>query len=227
MTMRVLLVEDDEMIGKAICEALAKHNHAVDWLKDGQAAELALLSQDFSAVILDIGLPKRDGLEVLKNVRSKGVKVPVMLLSARGSAEDMTAGLDLGADDYVSKPFSVEVLCARLRAIQRRSVGRTVSTVAYGSVRLDPRSHSVYIQDERISISHREYTLLNKLLDSAGEVVSREVLSQCIYGWDVEVESNAVEVHVHNLRKKLKADIIKTIRGVGYIIDLPSLRASA
>ncbi len=230
--MRILLVEDDEMIGKAICDSLSKRDYTVDWLKDGQSAEMALLSRDvtdqhFSAVILDAGLPKRDGLEVLKNVRSKGVKIPILMLSARGSDEDMKNGLDLGADDYVAKPFSIDVLCARLRAIQRRSVGRAVTTIDYGNVRLDPRSNSVYIHEDRISISHREYTLLHKLLDNAGEVVPREVLSQCIYGWDAEVESNAVEVHVHNLRRKLRVDLIKTIRGVGYIIDLPMLGVQA
>jgi len=217
--MRILLVEDDEIIGKAVASSLVEQHYAVEWIKDGKAAEAAILSDDFAAAILDIGLPDHNGLEILKTVRAKGNKTPVLLLSARGSVEEITQGLDIGADDYIAKPFSLSVLFARLRAVVRRSHSRVAGTVDYAGLKLDPNSFSVYIEGERISISRREYTLLSKLLENTGEVVSREILSQCIYGGDTEVESNAVEVHVHNLRKKLRANIIKTIRGVGYIVD--------
>ena len=225
--MRILLVEDDEIIGKAVSSSLIEQHYVVDWIKEGKAAESALLSQDFSAVILDIGLNDHNGLEILKNVRSKGIKTPILLLSARGSVEEITQGLDLGADDYIAKPFSLSVLFARLRAVQRRGTNRMVNTIEYPGLKLDPNSYSVYIEGERISVSRREYTLLNKLLENTGEVVSREVLSQCIYGGETEMESNAVEVHVHNLRKKLRGNIIKTIRGVGYIVDAPRMSMRA
>ena len=226
--MRILLVEDDEIIGKAICHSLAESCYEVAWLQDGDAVEATLMSEEFSVMILDIALPTGNGIDVLKHIRAKGMHIPVLLLSARGSVEEITQGLDAGADDYLSKPFSLSVLLARLRALHRRSgqpvaAPRTslVSSREYAGMRLDPNSYSVYIDGERISISRREYSLLSKLLENIGEVVPREALSQCIYGPEMEVESNAVEVHVHNLRKKLRANIIKTIRGVGYIVDAP------
>lgn len=219
--MRILLVEDDEIIGKAVSSSLVEQRYAVEWIKEGKAAEVALRTNEYAAAIIDINLPDLNGLDILKSARQHDVRTPVLLLSARGSAEEITQGLDLGADDYIAKPFSLSVLFARLRAVVRRSHAKLTSTVDYAGIKLDPNSFSVYIEGERISISRREYTLLNKLLENTGEVVSREVLSQCIYGAETEVESNAVEVHVHNLRKKLRGNIIKTIRGVGYIVDAP------
>lgn len=217
--MRVLLVEDDELLGKGVRAGLAQEGYTVDWLKDGAAAELALLSEHFDLVVLDLGLPKRDGMEVLQNVRAKGIHVPVLILTAREGVEPRIKGLDSGADDYLEKPVDLTELFARLRALQRRSAGRATPLIQYGSLQLDPASHSVYRNDQRINISPREFALLHKLLESAGRVLSREQLSQSLYGWDTEIDSNAVEVHIHNLRKKLGTGVIQTVRGVGYMID--------
>lgn len=217
--MRILLVEDDELLGDGLKNGLSQQGYTVDWLKDGHVAELALLTETFDTVVLDLGLPKRSGLEVLKNIRTKGVTTPVIILTARENLEDKVLGLDAGADDYVAKPFDLKELYARLRALQRRAVGRAEPLVHYGKITLDPASHSVFLEGKRINISPREFTLLYKLLENSGRVLSREQLSQSLYGWDTEIDSNAVEVHVHNLRKKLGDDLIQTIRGVGYMID--------
>lgn len=217
--MRVLLVEDDELLGKGIRTGLAQQGYAVDWLKDGQAAELALVTEHFDLVVLDLGLPKRDGMEVLTGIRAKGVATPVLILTAREGVDPCVQGLDNGADDYLEKPVDLTELFARLRALQRRSAGRAEPLINYGDLQLDPASHSVYRDDNRINISPREFALLHKLLENAGRVLSREQLSQSLYGWDTEIDSNAVEVHIHNLRKKLGSGIIQTVRGVGYMID--------
>lgn len=217
--MRILLVEDDELLGDGLKSGLNQQGYTVDWLKDGHVAELALLTETFDAVVLDLGLPKRSGLEVLKNIRLKGVATPVIILTARESLDDKVLGLDAGADDYVAKPFDLKELYARLRALQRRAAGRAEPLINYGHITLDPASHSVFLEGKRINISPREFTLLYKLLENAGRVLSREQLSQSLYGWDTEIDSNAVEVHVHNLRKKLGEELIQTIRGVGYMID--------
>lgn len=217
--MRILLVEDDELLGDGLRNGLQQQGYTVDWLKDGHVAELALLTEAFDAVVLDLGLPKRSGLEVLKNIRLKGVITPVIILTARENLEDKILGLDAGADDYVAKPFNLKELYARLRALQRRAAGRAEPLITYGQITLDPASHSVFLEGKRINISPREFTLLYKLLENSGRVLSREQLSQSLYGWDTEIDSNAVEVHVHNLRKKLGEDLIQTIRGVGYMID--------
>lgn len=217
--MRVLLVEDDDLLGKGIRAGLSQEGYTVDWLRDGQSAEFALMNEHFDIVVLDIGLPKRDGLEVLKNIRAKTIKVPVIVLSAREQISDRINGLDAGADDYLPKPFDLNELLARLRSLLRRSSGRADPLIRYGELQLDPASHSVYQDGKRINISPREFALLHKLLESTGRVMSREQLSQSLYGWDTEIDSNAVEVHVHNLRKKLDGDIIRTVRGVGYMVD--------
>lgn len=217
--MRILLVEDDELLGDALKNGLHQQGYTVDWLKDGHVAELALLTENFDAVVLDIGLPKRSGLEVLKNIRLKGVVTPVIILTAREGLEDKVLGLDAGADDYLAKPFDLKELFARIRALQRRAAGRAEPLIHYNDITLDPASHSVFRDSKRVNISPREFTLLYKLLENAGRVLSREQLSQTLYGWDTEIDSNAVEVHVHNLRKKLGEDLIQTIRGVGYMID--------
>ncbi len=218
--MRILLVEDDELLGKGIRSGLAQEGgYTVDWLKDGQSAEHALVTEHFDLVILDIGLPKRDGFEVLRNIRSQGVQTPLIILSARESVLDRVKGLDTGADDYLPKPFDLSELFARLRALQRRSAGRAETLIQYGDIKLDPASQSVYQEEGRINISPREFALLHKLLESTGRVLSREQLSQSLYGWDTEIDSNAVEVHIHNLRKKLGSKLIQTVRGIGYMID--------
>jgi two-component system response regulator QseB len=223
--MRILLVEDDEIVGKAVCHSLQESHYEVKWLQEGDAIESLMLSREYSALILDVTLPTYNGLDILKNLRSKGVEVPILLLSSRNAAEDIVQGLNAGADMYMPKPFALSVLLANVHALLRRTgharMLAPVPMLEQAGLKLDPNSYSVYIEGERISVSRREYSLLNKLLENMGEVVPRETLSQCIYGDETEVESNAVEVHVHNLRKKLRANIIKTIRGVGYIVDAP------
>lgn len=221
--MRILLVEDDELLGDGVRVGLLQYGYTVDWVKDGQAALQAVLSENFELVILDIGLPKRSGLEVLKAIRSKNLATPVIILTARETVEDRVRGLDAGADDYMTKPFDLEELCARIRAMQRRSVARAEPIISYGAITLDPASHSVFKDGELMNVSRREYALLHKLLENAGRVISREQLTQTLYGWGDDVDSNALEVHIHNLRKKFGSNFIRTIRGVGYMIEkLPS-----
>lgn len=217
--MRILLVEDDELLGDGVRHGLIQYGYTVDWAKNGQTAQQAILSESFDIVILDIGLPGRSGLEVLKTIRSKNDKTPVILLTARVTVEDRIKGLDAGADDYIAKPFDFEELCARIRAMQRRSVSRAEPILSYGSITLDPASHSVFKDGELMNISRREYALLQKLLENVGRVISREQLTQTLYGWGDEVDSNALEVHIHNLRKKFGSNFIRTIRGVGYMIE--------
>jgi len=217
--MRILLVEDDELLGDGVRAGLIQEGYTVDWLKDGHSAELALQTETFDAIVLDIGLPKKTGLEVLKNLRSRGMSTPVIILTARDRVKDRVEGLDYGADDYLAKPFDLSELCARLRAQLRRSSGRSEPILAYGGITLDPAAHSVSKDGARINISPKEFSLLRKLLESMGRVLSREQLAETLYGWDNEIDSNAVEVHVHNLRKKLGEGLIRTIRGVGYMID--------
>jgi len=215
--MRILLVEDDELLGDGVRTGLEQFKYTVDWVKDGQAALLALSAEKFDAVVLDLGLPKRSGLDVLRTMREKGDKTPTLILTARETVEDRITGLDAGADDYMTKPFDLNELSARLRALTRRSVARATSTVSLGAITLDPASHSVTVDNVPIAISRREFTLLEKLLEQPGKVLSRDYLEQCLYGWSEEVDSNALQVHIHNLRKKFRDKInIRTIRGVGY-----------
>ncbi len=218
--MRVLLVEDDELLGDGVREGLKQYGYTVDWVKDGHAARQAILVENFDLVVLDIGLPRLSGLDVLKTMRSKNISTPVVILTAREGTDDKVKGLDTGADDYLVKPFKLEELCARLRALQRRTTARSEPTITIGSVCLNPASHGVTINDEPINISRREFALLNKLMENAGRVMSREALTQTLYGWGDDVDSNALEVHVHNLRKKFGTHLdIRTIRGVGYMIE--------
>lgn len=224
--MRILLVEDDDLLGDGVRHGLTQYGYTVDWVKNGQAAQQAILSTEkFDIVILDIGLPQRSGLEVLKTIRAKNDKTPVILLTARVTVEDRIKGLDAGADDYIAKPFDFEELCARIRAMQRRSVQRAEPILSYGAITLDPASHSVFKDGELMNISRREYALLQKLLENVGRVISREQLTQTLYGWGDEVDSNALEVHIHNLRKKFGSNFIRTIRGVGYMIEKISNQA--
>ena len=218
MGMRILLAEDDELLGEGLRKGLAQENYTVDWVKDGLTADHALKSEKFDLVVLDLGLPKLPGLTVLQNMRSRGDISPVLILTARESIEDRVKGLDHGADDYLTKPFDLDELCARLRALQRRFAERAAPILTYGEIKLDPASHTITYKDELLNLSRREFALLHILLENAGRVLSREHLTQSLYGWGEEVDSNALEVHVHNLRKRFGQDFIRTVRGICYTI---------
>jgi two-component system, OmpR family, response regulator QseB len=217
--MRVLLVEDDELLGDGLRTGLIQYGYAVDWLKDGLSADQALKTENFDLVVLDLGLPKLPGISVLQNLRSRGQTMPVLILTARESVDDRVKGLDSGADDYLTKPFDLDELCARLRALQRRFSSRAEPLLVHEAITLDPASHTVTLRGENINLSRREFSLLHKLLENAGRVLSREHLTQSLYGWGEDVDSNALEVHIHNLRKKFGQEFIRTIRGIGYMID--------
>lgn len=218
--MRVLLIEDDEPLGASIRSGLAQYGYAVDWLKDGHAALRFLRAEIFDLIVLDLGLPRVSGLAVLQEMRANNVKIPVLILTARDSVEDRIKGLDSGADDYLTKPFDLDELSARIRALQRRSGGnRAAPILHYRDITLDPASLTVTVGGEYVNLSRREIALLQKLLENVGHVVSRETLGQCLYGWGDDVDSNTLEVHVHNLRKKLGLNFIRTIRGVGYMAE--------
>jgi two-component system, OmpR family, response regulator QseB len=224
--MRVLLAEDDELLGDAVCKGLIEYFYTVDWVKDGQSAQEAISLNTFDIIVLDIGLPKSTGFEVLKFIRSKNITTPIVILTARDSIDDQIKGLDAGADDYVTKPFDLDALCARLRAMQRRASSRAEPILTYGFISLDPASHTVHANGELMNISRREFTLLQKLLENQGRVLSRESLTSTLYGWGADVDSNALEVHIHNLRKKFGTKLIRTFRGVGYMIDKEDKSAS-
>jgi two-component system response regulator QseB len=217
--MRILLVEDDELLGDAAKAGLSQYGYTVDWLKDGESAKLALKNESFDLVVLDLGLPKLSGLGLLRDVRASGNATPVIILTARDTVEDRVKGLDCGADDYLTKPFDMDELTARVRALIRRSSGRADATIHYRNIELDPAAHSVTLDGEEVNVPRREFALLQKLLENSGHVLSREQLMQSVYGWEEDVDSNALEVHIHNLRKKLNATFIRTIRGVGYMIE--------
>lgn len=217
--MRVLLVEDDELLGDGLRTGLIQYGYAVDWLKDGLSADQALKTESFDLVVLDLGLPKLAGIAVIQNLRARGQTMPVLILTARESVEDRVKGLDSGADDYLTKPFDLDELCARLRALQRRFSSRAEPLLVHESISLDPASHTVTLNNETINVSRREFALLHKLLENSGRVLSREHLTQSLYGWGEDVDSNALEVHIHNLRKKFGQTFIRTIRGIGYMID--------
>ncbi|HLD16237.1 MAG TPA: response regulator transcription factor [Coxiellaceae bacterium] len=221
--MRVLLVEDDELLGDGICTGLKHYGHTVDWVKDGRAAYKVLSAsyENFDIIVLDLGLPKMSGLEVLKSVREKNIVTPVLILTAHETVDDRVKGLDAGADDYLTKPFDLDELCARMRALQRRSKSRAKPTISFGDIVLDPAAHVVMRGTEQIMISRREFALLQKLIENSGRVISREQLNQTLYGWGENIDSNALEVHIHNLRKRFGTDMIRTIRGVGYMAVKP------
>jgi DNA-binding response OmpR family regulator len=217
--MRVLLVEDDALLGDGIRTALRRAGMTVDWLRDGESARLALRQDSFDLAVLDLGLPKVDGMDVLKTCRSVGNAVPVLILTARDQLKDRLSALDEGADDYLTKPFDVPELIARLRALYRRSRGRAVSRLTVGELSVDVAQRQLFWKGQLIDLPRREFSLLLTLLENAGTVVSREVLEQRVYGWDEDVDSNALEVHVHHLRRKLPPAMIRTVRGVGYVLD--------
>ena len=213
--MRILLVEDDPMIGESVSEWLQGDGYAVDWLQDGDSALLALHTTPFALVILDLGLPGRDGLEVLKEIRSKESHIPVLITTARDTVDDRIAGLDSGADDYLIKPFDLEELSARIRALLRRSAGRADR----GRLTINPSTREVTFDGKPVILSAKEYALLEALAERKGLVLSRAQLESKLYNWDSTVGSNAIEVHIHHLRKKLSEDAIKTVRGMGYILE--------
>jgi two-component system, OmpR family, response regulator QseB len=216
--MRLLLVEDDAMIGESVLLGLKQDGYTVDWVQDGKAAELALTSEPYELLLLDLGLPKKSGLDVLRGLRASHNNIPVLVLTARDAIADRIVGLDTGADDYLVKPFDLDELSARIRALLRRRSGRSETVMRFAELALDPANHQAFIGDHEISLSAKEFALLEALIDRAGAVLSRAQLEQRLYGWDEEVESNAVEVHIHNLRKKLGRDWIRNVRGIGYTL---------
>lgn len=217
--MRVLLVEDDALLGDGVKAGLKQAGFAVDWTLDGQAAKLALETEEYALIVLDLGLPKLSGSDLLKWLRGSASKVPVLILTARDTVADRVAGLNEGADDYLIKPFDLDELIARLNALLRRSAGQVALTLQHGDIKLTPSTHQVSKDGQTVELSAREFTLLHELLLHVGRVQSREQLEQHLYGWGEEVESNSVEVHIHHLRKKLGTELIRTLRGVGYVID--------
>lgn len=216
--MRILLVEDDPQLGDGLMVGLRQAGFAVDWVRDGVAADHALHSEDFDLVVLDLGLPRLAGMEVLKRLRGRGQAVPVLILTARDATGDKVAGLDAGADDYLVKPIDLDELAARIRALTRRAVGRAAPVLHHGAIVLDPAARSVTLAGTPVDLSAREYAVLLVLLENAGRVLPRSQIEQSIYGWREEPDSNALEVHIHHLRKKFGSDLIRTLRGVGYTI---------
>ena len=214
--MRLLIAEDDPLIGDALRAGLRQRGFQVDWVRDGLAAERELLAETHAAAVLDLGLPIKDGLDVLAAVRGRGLATPVLVLTARDAVPDRVRGLDLGADDYVVKPVDLDELAARLRALVRRSHGQPQECLQAADIVLDPAARTVTQAGERVPLSTREFDLLHALMLNAGRVLSRDQIEQHLYSWGEEVESNAVEVHVHHLRRKLGSTLIETVRGVGY-----------
>ena len=217
--MRILLVEDDDLLAAGVRDALERSRYAVEWVADGRHALAALRAGAFDLVVLDLGLPGMDGLEVLRSLRAGGGATPVLVLTARDAAAQRVCGLDAGADDYLVKPFDVEELLARLRALQRRGRGAAVNVIEHGPLRLDPAALSVTCDGRAVALQRREFMLLHKLLESPGQVLSRAQLEESVYGWEGGVESNSLDVHIHRLRRKLYPEVIRTVRGVGYVID--------
>ncbi|HEY8097989.1 MAG TPA: response regulator [Methylobacter sp.] len=217
--MRLLLVEDDEILGEGLAEGLKMEGYAVDWLTNGKLADEALKLNSYELIVLDLNLPDMEGLDILKALRARKDETPVMVLTAKDTVPDRVEGLDSGADDFVIKPFELDEVCARLRALARRNEGRSVPNIEYKGIVLDPAAHQVTWNDEKVDLSQKEFEILSFLMGNIGKVISRARLEESLYSWDSDVESNTVEVHIHHLRKKLDPSIIRTVRGVGYIID--------
>jgi DNA-binding response OmpR family regulator len=216
--MRLLLVEDDALLGDGIKAGLAQGGFSVDWARDGVAADLSLGAGHYAAVVLDLGLPRLAGLDLLRRMRAAGNKVPVLILTARDAVEDRIKGLDGGADDYMVKPFDLQELAARLRALIRRSAGEAAPRLRLGEVELDPAARSVAFKGAALDLPSREFALLQALMLNAGRVLTREQLAERLYAWGEEVASNAIDVHIHHLRRKLQPGLIQTVRGVGYLM---------
>ena len=223
--MRILLAEDDQMIGTAIRTALRQDGYAVDWVQDGDAAEHAISIEHFDLVLLDLGLPGKDGLAVLKTVRRARQAMPVIIITARDGIGARIAGLDAGADDYVIKPFDLNELAARIRSTLRRSAGLSEPEIELHGVHINPATRAVLRDGMPIALSAREYAIVDALMLRPGTILSRAQLEQRLYGWGDEVDSNAVEVHIHGIRRKLGTDFIRNVRGVGYFIAKPEPRA--
>jgi DNA-binding response OmpR family regulator len=216
--MRILLVEDDALLGDALQVGLRQADHAVDWVRDGVSADTALATEDYAAVVLDLGLPRMDGLEVLRRLRAKKKSLPVLILTARDTVDDRIRGLDAGADDYLVKPFDLGELTARLRALMRRAGGQPSPLLSAAGITLDPATRRVEFKNKEIELSAKEYALLHALMQQPGRALSRAQLEQHLYAWGDEIGSNTVEVYIHHLRRKLGADAIRTLRGIGYVV---------
>jgi two-component system response regulator QseB len=216
--MRLLVVEDDPMIGASIRTGLRQEGYTVDWVRDGDAADLATTTNAYDAILLDLGLPGKSGLDLLAQWRRKQDTVPILIITARDSVEDRIVGLDTGADDYLVKPFDLNELAARLRALLRRRSGRATPVIEHGSLSLDPATHEVRLNGDPIKLSGREFALLHALLQDPGVPLSRSQLEDRLYGWNEEIGSNAVEVHIHALRRKIGSELIRNVRGVGYMV---------
>ncbi len=216
--MRLLLVEDDRMIADALMKGLERHAVSVDWVADGRAALDAIPLADYAVILLDLGLPQLDGMDVLDRLRKAGKAVPVLILTARDDLSSRVKGLDLGADDYILKPFELDELMARVRAVVRRKAGHARSTIQAGEVSLDLATHTVTFRDVTDTLSAREFALLRALAERAGLILSRSQLEDRIYGWGEEIESNAIEVLIHYIRKRFHKDIIRNVRGAGWMI---------
>jgi two-component system OmpR family response regulator/two-component system response regulator QseB len=219
--MRILLVEDDPLLGEGIQTALKRAALTVDWLQDGTSAVAAIRDGGFDVVVLDLGLPRMDGLQVIRSVRSADLRVPILVLTARDRISDRVGALDLGADDFLGKPFDPDELLARIRALHRRSVGPHPAASGNGPLQLDEASLTARWHGRAVELPRREFALLRALSEQPGRILSRETLQQSLYGWDDDVVSNSLEVHVHHLRRKLDPGLIRTVRGVGYMLSLP------
>jgi two-component system OmpR family response regulator/two-component system response regulator QseB len=218
--MRLLLVEDDEILGDGLAAGLKMEGYAVDWLTNGKLADEALKANCYELVVLDLNLPDMDGISILRALRNRKNETPVLVLTAKDTIPDRILGLDSGADDFVIKPFDLNEVCARLRALARRNEGRSAPTIEHKGISLDPASHQVTFHDVKIELSQKEFEILSFLMSNIGRVISRSRLEESLYSWNSDVESNTVEVHIHHLRKKLDMSVIRTVRGVGYIIDV-------
>ncbi|MDE2617079.1 MAG: response regulator transcription factor [Burkholderiales bacterium] len=216
--MRLLLVEDDSMIGEAVLDLLRAEHYAVDWVRDGEMADTALRTQDYDLVLLDLGLPRRDGLDVLRALRARRQRVPVLIATARDAVQQRIEGLDAGADDYVLKPYDLHELLARLRALLRRAAGRAEPVYEHQGICINPATREVTAQGQPVQLSAREWAVLEPLLARPGLVLSRAQLEEKLYGWKDEISSNAVEVYIHGLRRKLGPGLIQNVRGVGYMV---------
>ena len=220
--MRILLAEDDAMLGDGLRAGLRQQGFLVDWVRDGMAAEREISNGDYQAAVLDLGLPIKDGIDVLRDLRAKKINTPILVLTARDAIPERIKGLDLGADDYVVKPVDLYELGARLRSLVRRSHGQAQEVLQSGALQLNPSARQVTLDDQLVALSTREFDLLHALMLNIGRVMSREQLEQQLYSWGHEVESNAVEVHIHHLRRKLRSDVIQTVRGIGYTMLRPN-----
>jgi two-component system OmpR family response regulator len=215
---RLLLVEDDTMIGAAVLDLLRAEHYAVDWVKDGEMAETALRTQSYDLVLLDLGLPRRDGLAVLRSIRARKDRIPVIIATARDAVQQRVEGLDAGADDYVLKPYELDELLARIRALLRRAAGRAEPVYEHNGVAINPATREVTVDGRPVVVTAREWAVLEPLLAHPGMVLSRAQLEEKLYGWKDEISSNAVEVYIHGLRRKLGAELIQNVRGVGYMV---------